>query len=179
MSKQKKRSFSTGDRFDDELFAVNTFIQGMVEKYNYTYGEVFELLSKAKKKEELIRIPTCIFRNRQLGIMECIVKYLKENSALSYHQIAAILCRDDRVIWVIYNKAQNKEDKGFKVQGPNHWLDISIFKDRSLGPLQTLVVYLKDKARMSYNEIAKLLDRDNRTIWAVYNRKREVKKVGV
>ena len=48
-----------------------------------------------------------------------------------------------------------------------------IFKDRNLAALEALVVYLKDSQGMTYAQIAKLLNRDQRTIWTSYKRAKE------
>lgn len=45
-----------------------------------------------------------------------------------------------------------------------------IFKDRGLAALEAVVVYLKDSQGMTYAQIAKLLNRDDRTIWTTYHR---------
>ena len=49
-------------------------------------------------------------------------------------------------------------------------IPISAFKNRKLGMLESCVVYLKDKCKLSYHEIAVLLNRDDRTIWTSYNK---------
>ena len=36
--------------------------------------------------------------------------------------------------------------------------------------LESTVVFLKDKCKLSYHEIAVLLNRDDRTIWTSYNK---------
>ncbi len=46
----------------------------------------------------------------------------------------------------------------------------SVLRDRSISVLEAIVRYLKEKKGMSYHEIAVLLNRDDRTIWTVYNR---------
>jgi len=46
----------------------------------------------------------------------------------------------------------------------------SVFKDRSVSVLEVLVEYLKDKKNLSFHQIAMLLNRNDRTIWTVYNR---------
>ena len=52
----------------------------------------------------------------------------------------------------------------------------SIFRDRSLAPLESITEYLKDEKDLSYHEIALLLDRDDRTIWTCYNRAQKKRK---
>ncbi|MFH1501046.1 MAG: hypothetical protein ABIE22_03830 [archaeon] len=49
-------------------------------------------------------------------------------------------------------------------------IPVDIFKDRNLSVLEVLVEYLKEKLNLSYHKIAVLLNRDDRTIWTVYNR---------
>ena len=49
-------------------------------------------------------------------------------------------------------------------------IQVSIFDDRRLGVLESLVFYLRDTLSLKNSEIAKLLNRDDRTIWTVYNR---------
>ncbi len=67
---------------------------------------------KKKKEEDLvistINIPTSIFRDRSLSVLEAVVEYLKEHHNLNYHQIARLLNRDERTIWTVYNRAKKK-----------------------------------------------------------------------
>jgi len=55
-------------------------------------------------------------------------------------------------------------------------LPISIFNEK-LGMLEASSLYLKDKLNLSFNDIAKLLKRDYKTIWTSYNKaKKKIKK---
>ena len=45
-----------------------------------------------------------------------------------------------------------------------------VFRDRNLAALEAIVVYLKDSQGMTYAQIARLLNRDDRTIWTTYTR---------
>lgn len=46
----------------------------------------------------------------------------------------------------------------------------SVFRDRTLKPLEAVVEYLHDHQKLTLHQIAKLLNRDDRTIWTVLNR---------
>lgn len=46
----------------------------------------------------------------------------------------------------------------------------TIFCDRSLSFLESLVEYLKEQFKLSYHEISVLTNRDERNIWTLYNR---------
>jgi len=56
-------------------------------------------------------IPTEIFKDRTLSVLEAIVEYLKEQKGLSYHEIAEMLNRDDRTVWTCYHRAKQKRKK--------------------------------------------------------------------
>lgn len=46
----------------------------------------------------------------------------------------------------------------------------TIFCDRSLSFLESLVEYLKDQIKLSYHDISVLTNRDERNIWTLYDR---------
>ncbi|MBT3297655.1 hypothetical protein HN385_01925 [archaeon] len=58
-----------------------------------------------------LAIPTSIFKNRKLSILEAIVVHLKENKKMTYAQIARLLNRNDRTIWTAYNRTLKKKNK--------------------------------------------------------------------
>jgi len=52
----------------------------------------------------------------------------------------------------------------------DYFIPITIFQDRRLAVLEALVSYLKDNFKLKYSEVARLIDRDQRTVWTVYRR---------
>ncbi len=61
-----------------------------------------------------LAIPTSIFKNRNLSVLEAIVVYLKEKKKMTYAQIARLLNRDDRTIWTAYQRAKKKKGEKSK-----------------------------------------------------------------
>lgn len=53
-------------------------------------------------------IPSFIFRDRSVAVLESLVEYLKDQKKLSYHEIAVLLNRNDRTIWTVYRRAKLK-----------------------------------------------------------------------
>lgn len=153
------------DKLGDELNAINTLLETISEKHNLSKNEVLELLRE--KKAEKVSVPVSIYKERKLGIMEATVKYLKEEG-MSYHKIGEALLRDDRVIWVTYSKAVKKKKAKFKAKKEEIKIPVSVFT-KGLGPLQSVVNFLREEG-YSNNEVSKILERDNRTVWAVYSR---------
>jgi len=56
-----------------------------------------------------VMLPTYIFRNTSLSVLEAIVDYLKEHQGLSLREIAMLLDRDERNVWTVYSRALKKK----------------------------------------------------------------------
>ena len=123
-------------------------------------------------------IPSSIFRDRRLSVLEAIIKYLKEERQLSFHQIAGILGRDDRNVWTVYDRVRRKnlaldKEKPETIEISDELIPASIFLDRTVAVLEALVQHLKDVSRLNYHEIGMILGRNERTIWTAYARAKE------
>ncbi len=57
-------------------------------------------------------IPSFIFHDDRLSVLEAIVAYLKEKENLTYHEIGLIINRDERNVWTEY--ARSKKKRGIK-----------------------------------------------------------------
>ena len=125
-----------------------------------------------------IAIPQSIFKDRTIAVLEALTEYLKDELKMSYHEIAVLTARDDRTIWTAYNRAkQKREGKETKArERAVLTVPFNIFHDRSLSILEVITEYLKDKKQLTYHEIASMLNRDDRTIWTVYDRVRKKRK---
>lgn len=53
----------------------------------------------------------------------------------------------------------------------------NLFSDRSLSVFEVLVEHLREKEKLSNNQIAVITNRDNKTIWTVYNRAQKKRKL--
>jgi hypothetical protein len=113
------------------------------------------------------QIPVSIFRNI-LSPLEALVKYMKDNLKLKYHEIAKRLHRDDRTIWITY---RNSKSKYVELEiSKDILIPLSIFYDRKLSILEHLVLYLREERSYSNKEIAMLLDKNESTIWTAHTR---------
>lgn len=119
-------------------------------------------------------VPSFAF-NKRLSGLESICKYLKEDLGLSFHEIALILNRDDRTIWTTYKRAKKKMEKRFSGKSI-FYIPCEIFKNRRLSVLENIVKFLKEEYDFNFHKIANVLERDDRTIWTVFNR--AMKKIG-
>lgn len=127
---------------------------------------VKELFQKFKDISEEVSIPVCVFSSK-LTVFEACVKYLKEDSGKGFDEISDLLNRGKNNVTATYKKASKKLAKRFDIVKCEK-VPVSIFAGK-LSFLESIVVELKDKG-MRYSEIARLLSRDQRTIWTVYMR---------
>ncbi|KHO45598.1 MAG: hypothetical protein QS98_C0009G0007 [archaeon GW2011_AR3] len=168
-----KKETSLNDRLNSELLAFHTLVHTLSEKHNISFQQVLESIGKVRDKDKDVLVASYVLRDRKLGILQAVVKYLKEELNFSYHEIAAILNRDDRAIWSSHNHARKKSQERFVVKEPNYWIPVGIFADPRLGPLETLAFYLREKENYGFTEIGNLLNRDVKTIWTSYYNARE------
>jgi len=155
---------------DKEIDAINIFVQTILEKNDISFSKLVEILRQKRGEKAIVKVPCCIFKERSLGILEALAKYLKEELDLSYNEIASLLNRDNRVIWRTYSNARKKLKKKLAADKKTIWIPISVFTNRKLGLLESLTKYLKEDIEMTNYEIARALNRDNRTIWTSYSR---------
>ncbi|MBU2612128.1 MAG: hypothetical protein KKB62_00215, partial [Nanoarchaeota archaeon] len=142
---------------------LEIIIKKLKKKYNFSSKELLELISK-----ESFEIPVSIFR-KEIGSLESIVKYMKENLNMKYVEIAKALGRDERTIWTSYKKSKEKFPEAFAVKEDEETIPASIFKENDLTVLESIVVYLKKKG-LKYSEIAQIIGRDQRNVWTIYLR---------
>lgn len=126
--------------------------------------------SKYALEHEEDAIPVSLF-NRKLTALETVVLYLKENRGMQLSEIAGRVKRDQRNLWNCYHAAKKKHPHKLVVGYATYWIPVSVF-DSGLSALEAIVVWLKN-AGLTYHNIAALLQRDDRTIWTVYQRARK------
>mgnify|MGYP001617502890 CR=1 FL=1 len=150
-----------------------------LKEQGVTPEEILSLVTKALKvpvKEE-VKVPISVFKNDYLSSLENIVKYLRENLLLSFKQIASLTNRNKIALAVTYRNAKKKMAAKFVVSEISPYsIPVSILQDRNLSVLENIVSYLKDNFGLAYHKIALLLNRNDRTIWTVYQRAKKKKK---
>jgi IS30 family transposase len=68
--------------------------------------------SKIKKTKKVVSFPSKIFLDRSLSVLEILAEHLKVEQAMTYHEIAVLLNRDDRTIWTVCNRGKTKRKDG-------------------------------------------------------------------
>jgi len=144
-SKHQNEELDLFTRFKNTLARVQ-------DETNLSKKEILEILEK--KHDDYL--PASVFGNRSLGVLETLVKYLKEELRLPLCKIARLLNRDNRTIWSSYDCARKKEPNRLKSVSSEHVVPLRIFSKRRLGALEALVMYLRDNFHLTYSEIARL-----------------------
>ncbi|MBS3092933.1 hypothetical protein J4466_05960 [Candidatus Pacearchaeota archaeon] len=147
-------------------------IKQLGEKYKVGDDEIKEILGLTTKEN----IPVTIF-SKELGGLEALCKYMKENLGMSYHEIAEKLKRNDRTVWTAYKKSLEKQKTPMEIRETEILLPIKIFKKEHT-ILEAVIVYLKEVKRLNYREIGELLGRDQRNVYTIYSRAvRKLKRI--
>ena len=143
---------------------IRHLFKELKERHNLHEDEIIKHI----KKDEVM-IPLSIFNNDNLSILEAIVKYMREELNLKFTEIAKLLNRSNKTIWATYNNSKKKMKEKLVLED-GKFVPVSIFRARLLSVLESLVEFLNDKYEMRLKEIAKSINRDNRTVWCVHNR---------
>lgn len=178
MSKILDKILKNEELLDDKLLKtvsdiklkelLKIFISHLKNNHKLNSGEIADLFGKKIARKE--SLPISIFYNEELSCLETVVKFIKEDFNLKNHEIALLLNRNDRTIWATYNIACKKRKERLLVKESEIKIPISIFTERKFSVLEAIVSYLKEKFELTYSEISKLLNRDPRNIWTIYNR---------
>ena len=147
-----------------------------LKKQELNSEEIIGLINKHLGRED-VKVPVSVFKNDFLSSLETIVKYLRENLLLTFKRIGELTNRNQIALAVTYRNARKKLAEGFVVTEISPYsIPVSILKNRKLSVLENVVSYLKDTFGLTYHSIAVLLNRDDRTIWTVYQRAKKKRK---
>ena len=141
-----------------------------LERYRRSLQRAGNIEISADLASQEIKIPTSIFNDRSIAVLEAIVEFLKDDKQLHFSQIAALLERDDRTIWTTYDRVKKKRTQPRDTKYSGILIPISVFADRKVAAMEALCFYMFSKLDLSYSEISALLNRDQRTVWTCVNR---------
>ena len=66
-------------------------------------------------------------------------------------------------------KSKEKQKEPFIIKETKLNLPLSVFKNKALTILESVIIYLKEKG-FKFSEISELLERDQRNVWTIYSR---------
>jgi DNA-directed RNA polymerase specialized sigma24 family protein len=121
-----------------------------------------------ESESEEIKIPLEIFR-QELSPAEVVCKYLKENKKLKFSEIAKLINRDQRTVWINYRNAIEKKKAKIKVKENLVVVSVGIFVNRKLSILESIVKHLREKG-ISNSRIAEMLNKSASNIWTLNSR---------
>lgn len=168
---QKAESFLTKIQREERITVerIKELLHILRAKYNLTAQQLVHVLD-----DKEILVPFSIF-TKKLSILEAITKYLKEELRLSFHQIGSLLNRNERNIWHTYSNTKKKYAARLSMVTSRYFFPLSIFQN-NLSILENLVMYAKEELQLSYHHIALLTERNDRTIWTMYQRAKRKQK---
>lgn len=138
----------------DLLFSLNTSEKKEILK---------EVLSV---KEE--GIPISAFKAK-LSCLEIVVRYLKDDSEMSFKEISLLLNRRLSTLYNTYNNSLKKYKSSLNVFDKSIVVPFNVFSDRKYSTLESVVAYLVSSG-YSLVKIASLLGKNYNTVKTVYRR---------
>ncbi len=145
--------------------SIKFFIKLVKEKFDLTDNDLIKII----EKKETITLPIEIF-GTELGALEAIVKFLREEHNLRFCEIARLLKRDQRTIWATYSKSKAKHPLRFEVYRSEILVPLHIFSKREHSVLEALVFFLKEDLHKNFKQISFLTSRNYKTIWCTYQK---------
>jgi len=142
------------NRVSDLLFSLNTSEKKEILK---------EVLSV---KEE--GIPISAFKAK-LSCLEIVVRYLKDDSEMSFKEISLLLNRRLSTLYNTYNNSLKKYKSSLNVFDKSIVVPFNVFSDRKYSTLESVVAYLVSSG-YSLVKIASLLGKNYNTVKTVYRR---------
>lgn len=118
------------------------------------------IIINAIEENQELSLPLSLFKNKE-SALRLIVKYLIDEKKLTFTKTAAILNRNVQAVWCTYKAVKSKKIN----YSEDYIIPVSIFGDRKLSILESLVNYLAEY--YSYSQIGNLISKDPRTIWTV------------
>lgn len=126
---EKKEILVPSCIFNEKLSVFEAIVKYLKENLKLPNKEIALLTSKSQKsiwqsynssKKKLpsafeiipsdYYIPVSILQ-KPFTILESVVKYLKDELMLAFHEIAVVLKRDDRTVWTVYQRAKKRWKK--------------------------------------------------------------------
>jgi hypothetical protein len=134
------------------------------------------LLKETDKKfvEAATQIPITIFATN-LSPLESITRYLKDHLHKKTGEIAQILGKNHSSISLAYKKAAKKR---FVFSETSTFIPLHEFEANKKFSISEIVAYYLRNKGLKFVKIAKLLDKDVRTVWTFYNRAEQKQKRG-
>ncbi|MBD3209170.1 hypothetical protein GF367_02000 [Candidatus Woesearchaeota archaeon] len=125
-------------------------------RHGYTRNKLLDLLNEEKT------VPATIF-STNLSPLRSLVTYLHDQQGQEFQAIAASIKRSYRSVWGAYH------EQGLQATPTAYVIPLSIF-DHKKSVLEAVVSHLRKHYQLRFTQIGKLLHKDPRTIWTVWQR---------
>jgi hypothetical protein len=165
-ARRRKKKLKNETSREALLSILKITLTELKDKYSIPADEIIKLVSK-----EQLLIPLSIFKKEKtIGALESLCKYLKENTGLSFSEIAKLIGRDERTVWNAYHDAYKKKSEKFVIEEKESYVPLESFNKR-LTILESIILFLKEKNNNV--NVAKILGRDPRNVYSIYKRAQE------
>jgi len=169
-SQKEDKVDNSPSQYTSDIGRFHEIAEEIKKKYKINKYDLIDLLLKKKVETAHDMIPVSLFNIKELSALEIIVKYMKENLYFGSGKIAKLLNRNISTISSTYIKAKKKFSPEFLIEDSKFFIPIEEISSRKFSVLESIVKFLKEKYSLTNIQIAKLLNKDSKTIWTVYAR---------
>lgn len=145
----------------------------LINSNTLSYSEINDYIlkkqfSKESKFEDIL-VPVSIF-SQNLSPLEALSQFLKKEYSMKNLEISQILCKQPAAISSALIKSEKKK---FIYDKSSLQMPLRLFNENSSNSILNIVIsYLKENG-LTLTEIGKVLKRDPRTIWVIFNNAKE------
>jgi len=189
--KKKKKINIPLNIFSLEIAPAEVLCKYLRENKGLSVGEITRLINRNKssvsinyknavkkirekiKEDRDLFVDINILSNRKLSISESLVNHLKKKGYRNI-EIARLLNKDQRNISTLYSRVQKKLKRKL-IEKKEIEVPVKIFRYGGSG---VLYKYLRENIGLGFNEIARLTNREDSTVWMNYrNVNQRIKKI--
>jgi hypothetical protein len=167
-SDRRLQDFLTDQLLASDQTALKKFLCSLNKDY------VVDLLVDTLRERQASRdrrIPVSVYLCKGLSPFQATVKFLREEWRLSNKGTSQILHKSQQSVWSTYRAARRKRQRSLRAEPSGHDLPLTIFLPE-LTVFESIVLFLKEERGLRFSEIARLIGRDQRSIWQTYRRLR-------
>jgi len=164
LSRKRVRNVSRGQSPRDSTLKSDAYVRKLLEKQARAIEVAY-----AQELAAPYDVPVSIFARPELSPFEALCTYLSEEKKLRPSELARTLGKPYMDVYLTTRNARKKyPGKLLVVAG------LTVPLTELLSDLWTmneaLVFYLREKKKLEFHDIARLLLRDRRNIWTIYKR---------
>jgi hypothetical protein len=103
----------------NNLLTKKLISKKMISEKEVLGDEISEILVSKKLSMPIVDIPSTVFQDRSLSVLEVMVEYLRDKKQMKFSKISELINRNERTVWTVYRRAKLKRAGLIKTSDQN------------------------------------------------------------